>query len=548
MKNLSGLFSKSRLFKKNAGNNVRLYVLVFFVVLFLTAAASSCGPDTAEGDRGTRRTGDINLFLSSLQSDNITVQEGKNVYVDALKMCSEGLIDNCFGNNAGSSYFFFQVPPAPGQDPAGGQDPPVGYDPNDPDNYPATIDVYPPGTTFKLRPDEALVFVGKTPPTCKYFGFTSYIFATENKPGKDYGSATTEGSGSVGFYHIIFGSLGDTLNQLNIRTEKTPGGLGDDSFDSTAVIIITADKGTGQRIRAALTQAGYPRSIVNDAIIPSGLVKMGLEKGKDTFGYLVRVSQFEDNNAGQDYIDNLDSYTRVFRLTPNSIAAPDPYPVPALKPRGSGQSEFKIMDDVSTDIDTLRSAILQEYATPDYTYSELNTSIVTPEGFIAYTSDINALGDNRDTTYLASDIFQLKSNDDFVVIYGLNHDKSGKSVYCNAIFYGIKYLNGVTSVYSDLFAGSADEYFPQGYANAENYYVYKMVRRNSAPGINCDNCVIIPRSTGNPNGKAFGVNNHQGAIIAFRAYVEEATGIGPSYFEILYDRAIIFYKKKSAGE
>lgn len=31
-------------------------------------------------------------------------------------------------------------------------------------------------------------------------------------------------------------------------------------------------------------------------------------------------------------------------------------------------------------------------------------------------------------------------------------------------------------------------------------------------------------------------------LIAFRAYIEEATGVGPDYNEIVYDRAIVFHK------
>lgn len=32
-------------------------------------------------------------------------------------------------------------------------------------------------------------------------------------------------------------------------------------------------------------------------------------------------------------------------------------------------------------------------------------------------------------------------------------------------------------------------------------------------------------------------------FLAYRAYVEPETGVGPSYYEIVYDRAIVFHKK-----
>ena len=53
---------------------------------------------------------------------------------------------------------------------------------------------------------------------------------------------------------------------------------------------------------------------------------------------------------------------------------------------------------------------------------------------------------------------------------------------------------------------------------------------------------IIEYSTGNEKGKYYGVDNGETLLLAFRAYVDE-TGVGPSYYEIVYDRAIVFHKK-----
>jgi hypothetical protein len=39
------------------------------------------------------------------------------------------------------------------------------------------------------------------------------------------------------------------------------------------------------------------------------------------------------------------------------------------------------------------------------------------------------------------------------------------------------------------------------------------------------------------------VDNGSQLILAYRAYVEPSTGVGPSYYEIVYDRAIVFHKK-----
>ena len=98
-------------------------------------------------------------------------------------------------------------------------------------------------------------------------------------------------------------------------------------------------------------------------------------------------------------------------------------------------------------------------------------------------------------------------------------------------------LNGVCSVYDSLFGGSADQYLETDCADAEKYYVYKMARTKMD-----DYTKIIEYSSGNEKGKFYGVDNGDTLLLAFRAYVDE-TGVGASYYEIVYDRAIVFHKR-----
>jgi hypothetical protein len=457
-----------------------------------------------------------------------------------MKACSEGLLPSCFGQNNGAAYCVLTLPPAPGQDPATGQNPPAGYVAGNPGNYPANPNFYPPGGSYRLRPDEALVFIGKTPPECTYFSFIPYIGLTENKVGKDYSGIFTTGNDTVGNYHRIFGSLNDPLNNFNILTENSAGGAAASPFSSMTVIIATADRGISSRIHSTLASAGYPSSMVNQHVFPSGTVRMGLEKGRDTFVYLVRATIWKDENAGQDYLNKFSSYGKVFRVTPTAAAPLDPYDMPALKPRGTGKTEFELVRGLSQDLDTLRASIIQRYATTGFTYAEYATTMWVPDGLVGYTNDTDALADNRDATYLKTPSFQFDSDDDFAIVYGVNHDTTGKTIYNNNVFYGQQLLNGVASVFSSIFPGTASAFFPAGYEGASRYYVCKMARKQSSPG---ENCVIIPYSTGNPDGKAFGVDNNQDAFVACRAYIEKATGIGPAYSELCADRVIVFHRK-----
>ena len=59
------------------------------------------------------------------------------------------------------------------------------------------------------------------------------------------------------------------------------------------------------------------------------------------------------------------------------------------------------------------------------------------------------------------------------------------------------------------------------------------------------NVVIIPYRTGNPLGKAYGVDNNQDALITFRVYLDKIAMVGPYIFDIIWDRVIFLQKRKN---
>ncbi|WP_297429554.1 hypothetical protein [Clostridium sp.] len=133
-------------------------------------------------NRYSNKNGSIKYFARILEEKGFIVQEGKLSYLDILKLASEGKVDTAFGNNAGAPYASYLLPPAPNQEPSPGQRPPKGYKPENPNNYPPNINYVAPGVNYKLRPDEAIVLIGKTPPPAVYFSFRSYLGFVQNKP------------------------------------------------------------------------------------------------------------------------------------------------------------------------------------------------------------------------------------------------------------------------------------------------------------------------------------------------------------------------------
>ena len=475
-----------------------------------------------------------------LEKDDFYVQEGKFIELDTIKLASKGQLISCFGNNAGSVYTVFNLPAAPEQDYAKGN-PERGwadetaaiYDDPDIENYPANPFFSPAGWQYKLRADEALVLITQLPPECKYYSFINYVMFTEKKPGKDYSREKgyfQVGNEEVGFYHPIFGSIGSSVNFRNIKTD------GRSAFGTNAVIVISANQSVTKKVVNSLNYAGYSDEMINLMTIPEKTYKMGLEKGADTFCFIGRISQPSDEEAYEAFISQITDNSTVFRVTPKTETASDPYENETLIPRGTGVHEAAKLDDAEQHLEKIRSALIAQYS-EEYDYEELSSDIAVPEGLTAYLRDTNSQGDNRDTSYLMTKDFTLNADEDFVVVYGVNHTATGKACYSNAVLYARPMLNGVCSVYDSLFGGSADPYLGTDCADAEKYYVYKMARTKMD-----DYTKIIEYSSGNEKGKFYGVDNGDTLLLAFRAYVDE-TGVGASYYEIVYDRAIVFHKR-----
>jgi len=480
-------------------------------------------------------------FISTLNNSGFIVQEGKISYIDILKLCSEGIVDNCFANNAGAPYAVCLLPPAPNQDPSAGQGPPIGYNPGNPNNYPANIDYLAPGFASKLRPDEAIVLIGKTPPPALYYSFRSYLGFIENKLEKDYSNDITAGNDYTGLYHMIFASLGDQLNNYNLWTDNTPEGAPGYLYLSSTVIISTADMNINEQIRNALGIAGYNQDIMNDDNIPIELVNMGLEAGKDTFIFMMRMALWAQHNIGSQYLNTIDKFIKVLRITPK-IPLPNlaPWPVPTLKVRETGITEYQVVPKARNDLNHLRNEIIKKYGGTEYDHVDLDFTVGIPDNYNGILRDMNIYGDNRDGVYFKTEYFQLTSDDDFLIVYGINHERTGKAIYSNASFYGAELYNGVAAAFSTVeFPDTGDPFFPEGYENAGYYYVYKMARKADE-----DNVVIIPYSTGNPLGRAFGVDNNQDAFITFRVYLDKIAMVGPYIFDLIWDRVILFTKKK----
>ena len=135
-------------------NIKRLAASGVMLAMLLTGAVMAHGETADFGNPADFKTG---------MEENFYVQEGSFRELDTIEMASQGKLMSCFGNNAGSVYTVFFLPPAPEQDYAIGNpqrgwadEAPTAIDDPEIENYPANPFFSPAGWQYKLRQDEAL--------------------------------------------------------------------------------------------------------------------------------------------------------------------------------------------------------------------------------------------------------------------------------------------------------------------------------------------------------------------------------------------------------
>lgn len=437
---------------------------------------------------------DKNATLKAFTHEGFLVNEGKMQTIDILGMYDAGISPSCYGNNPSAPYMTFKVPKAPGQTSNNS----LSDAPIEPDNAGLWLD-------FHMRPDEAFVYVGVTPPECKYFSYADFLSVR-------YFPDTDE-------HRRVYASLEDTINLDRLKKEPAyQSGV----FSKPIIVILTADKNADQKARDALLSADYPENIIHTLTVPGPLVHLGLDSTTDTINALHRVALFHNETEGNAYMNSTPGI--VYRLTPENESIPDYYEVPQLIPRGTGDTrELNLMDDV----EELRQAIITRYG-KDHV-EDLTTQVWLFDGYDAIQRGIDVLGESRDTVYLNTTETTLGNKPgEEIIVYGVNHAATGKATYANFGLYGGWALNGVGGISNIDYTGSAEEYLPNN-PNAKYLYVAKISRVDDGKNTTS----VIGSGVG-----VSGIESDEPCFVGYRAYVEPETGISPAWSELVYDRAI----------
>lgn len=411
----------------------------------------------------------------ALAARGFVVGRGTFEFLDMSDCCEL----SCAGNNPASPYASFFVPPAPSEAPSS--------------------DARPDGTAnfVRLRADEAIVFVGPLPPPAKYFGFTPYVM---------------DRSGPLGVRRPVFASLSETLNDQVIASQA-----------GRTAVIAAADSTTVARVKEGLLAAGVPEAALNVIVLDPALGRFGLDERGDTFGVLFRLAVPDDTAQMQAYVSAPGG--EVYRLTPEASAPSAPLPSPPARPKDLARTEASLAGAV----ERLEAAIKAAHAGFDATSLPLGDGIYDPAACLA--SLRLCLGDNRDTHYPSTTPSILfTSDEDFFVVYGVDHAAVGKATYSGISVYALRKLVGVAGVTSEKFAGSAARYLP-GDVDAPRLYAYVLARTCAGR----THCLEVPRGD-----CPSGIDDGKVGILATRPYLEPGTHTGPAPTTLIRDRVLRF--------
>jgi hypothetical protein len=428
-------------------------------------------------------------FTAALTRRGYHVQAGQ---VRFLRIEDCLALPSCFGNNPSSPYGMYCLPPAPGDTADGPAWPPCPSDGNL-------------RWRWRLREDEALVFLGQTPPAARYFSFRSYLFSRHG----------------LLWRRPLFASLGDSLNLEVMATAGTPNGAAGDPFDRETVVISTADRRLDTLLRQLLASSGAPEAIVNTDVIPRSLTRLGLERNCDDFAMIMRVALFADAAAGERYLRT--PAATVLRVTPSTPAPIDPFPLPPVRPHGADTSE----EWLRPAMDQLIAAVQAQ--DQSFAVKRRHTRTLHLSGPTCLEHRTPCFGDNSDTVYSTSLPAWLGDDPrDFLIVVGVQHEATGKASYMNLAVYNTPRLMGVAAVTGSDLRGSAERYLPD-HPHSRYLYAYKFARHCQGEPY----CFAVP--TG-PEGVALDTTLN----FIERPYLEPATHTGPLASQIVPPQVLHF--------
>ena len=177
------------------------------------------------------------------------------------------------------------------------------------------------GSTYQLDDDEAVLFIGQTPPSAYYYGFQSYVYGRFNPLAVSLQSS----------YINIFASIGPAVNERTTASYPARTQALAQLFSNSMAIVSTANKRTQSDIANALpyllsttptpVQITAAQAMTNIEILPSDLMNLGSDPPADQLKTVIRLTPFTVDATGTTFGPAALAYMNkppsfVFRVSP----------------------------------------------------------------------------------------------------------------------------------------------------------------------------------------------------------------------------------------
>jgi hypothetical protein len=434
---------------------------------------------------------------SQLANDGYGMKQGEYFFLkDEHEDELYATVGNAFGVNPGSPYGTYLLPPGDGE-------PSVPYD-----KWSGFFRAI--GRTqsigkspiWRLRRDEAVVFVGYTPPNGKYFGFLNSVIANPN--GKSPGNKFP--------FH-------DTDTDLPVN----PRSVG---FSQLVAVITTSHQSLAEDLKVRLVGLGVSEDkIFYQRISTEGsLLTTGYEENASTFMTKNRVAYCSDAS----YVDS--PVASVFRVAPLvPISNPDTFPK-LVQPRLSdGFNE----DHLQVAQQALANAVAAYHARPSRKISLVQDFRAPLETGICLEQTLPCLG-TIDTLYNFSLVQTLGGSvDDFTAVVGVFHTATKKATYTSVTIYDAATGASVQSATDDKMIDSVKPYLSfvaPGYRSlVEKHQATLYVHRFARICDSTDKCSVVP--TTGPVGTSIAAGAKYN--LYERGYLNQRGNHGAAFQEVL---------------
>eukprot|EP00928_Gymnodinium_smaydae_P043674 TRINITY_DN29218_c0_g5_i2.p1 TRINITY_DN29218_c0_g5~~TRINITY_DN29218_c0_g5_i2.p1 ORF type:complete len:595 (+),score=77.91 TRINITY_DN29218_c0_g5_i2:1133-2917(+) len=550
--------------------HVRTALVLFASLVGLYLVFSLAGPsrvanfdvavDTLPASDTPRRAFDYNVAADKmLASEKFASREGKYHFFgvnDCFELLSKpspfplAATPNgtCYCQNPSTPYGWIMLPNVTEQETR-----------HDDWAWPLTTEGDSVSASWRLEATEAVVLLGLTPPNCKYFSFSNYLFSRFMEPGWSPTARQHFGlclpGGTKGRRCEIGAS---TSNSMNFHRMN----LSDGVFDVPFALVISPSVLAMDTAAAELERVGVPAKSITRYPLPGDILKLGLSYESDAMANWLRMAFFEDEAAKQKYFR--EKPFRVFRMKmkahvcENGVSSgKDDCLTNSLYPsfehsfisRYSGTNDGTFanidIDEVRHSLDQLERAVVAKYPkSTSFTYSMTNG--VPSSGYECMKTGQRCQVDCTDAYYPANNGMleqQVKERvaeaqghplpahmtallssdpDDFMVVVGVNHAKAKMASYTSISIYDFRRAAGIKGIVDPELDNTALHYLdPEKVPFAPFLYAYTFARNCSRSAAPVGACYDVPYS-----GVSY-LDAHAGALFIERSYDNPVTHVGP---------------------